>query len=251
MIRRTFKLAWFKRNRYSLTVIAIALSVAFIVSTLLLTTSIADVGEPLDEAYAGVDVVVSGPEVAASDGPLAAVNAPVNPSIVDDLTAAGYEAIGFANPYAQILDSAGNASGQDQASANVAEPWLGDSALNGFEIAQGVAPAAVGEVAIDASTADRAGLDVGDTISYVTDAGLQEADLVGIASFGGADNDPYVSTILLDQSDPVFTPTQGYEYVLVAGDDAAATVDDVAALAPGSEVSSGSAWVTDQVDTLD
>ena len=58
MFRRTFKLAWFKRNRYSLTVIAIALSVAFIVSTLLLTTSISDVGAPLNEAYDGVDVVV-------------------------------------------------------------------------------------------------------------------------------------------------------------------------------------------------
>ncbi len=256
MIRRTFKLAWFKRNRYSLTVIAIALSVAFIVSTLLLTTSIADVGEPLDEAYAGVDVVVSGPEVAASDGPLAAVNAPVSPAVVTDLTDAGYEAVGFANPYAQVLDSAGNASGQDQASANVAEPWLGDSALNGFEIAQGAAPVAAGEAAIDASTADRAGLEVGDTISYVTDAGLQEAELVGIATFGGADNDPYVSTILLERNDPVFTPTQGYEYVLVATGDATAAVDgsvvdDVAALAPGAEVSSGSAWVTDQVDTLD
>ena len=60
MIRRTFKLAWFKRNRYALTVIAIALSVAFIVSTLLLTTSIADVGEPLNEAYDGVDVAITG-----------------------------------------------------------------------------------------------------------------------------------------------------------------------------------------------
>ncbi|MEM9566473.1 MAG: ABC transporter permease [Actinomycetota bacterium] len=253
MIRRTFKLAWFKRNRYALTVIAIALSVAFIVSTLLLTTSIADVGEPLDEAYGEVEVAIVGPEVAEGDGPQAAITAPVSPTVVDDLTAAGYEAVGFSTPYARVLDPSGSAAGQDQSSANVAEPWLGDSVLNGFEIAEGEAPSAVGEVAVDASTADAAGLDVGTTITYVTDAGLQEAELVGIATFGGADNDPYVSTLLLPAADPVFTATQGYEYVLVAGGEtgSAATVDAVAALAPGSEVSTGAAWVADQIDTID
>jgi len=251
MIRRTFKLAWFKRNRYALTVIAIALSVAFIVSTLLLTTSIADVGEPLNEAYDGVDVAVTGPEVAAADGPGAAITAPVPPTVVGDLKAAGYEAVGFSSPYAQVLDSGGRAAGQDQTSANVAEPWLGDSVLNGFEIIEGTAPSGLGEVAIDATTAAAAGLDVGTTVQFVTDAGLQEAALVGIATFGGADNDPYVSTLLLDPADQVFTPTQGYDYVLVASGDSAATVDDVATLAPGSEVSSGSAWVADQIETID
>ncbi|MEL7208219.1 MAG: ABC transporter permease, partial [Actinomycetota bacterium] len=251
MIRRTFKLAWFKRNRYALTVIAIALSVAFIVSTLLLTTSIADVGDPLNQAYDGVDVAVTGPEVAAADGPGVAITAPVSPTVVGDLQAAGYEAVGFSLPYAQVLDTAGNPAGQDQTSANVAEPWLGDSALNGFEIASGRAPSGLGEVALDASTASAAGLEVGAPVQYVTDAGLQEAELVGIATFGGADNDPYVSTLLLDAADPVFTPTQGYDYVLVAGADSPATVDDVAALAPDSEVSSGTAWVADQIETID
>ncbi len=251
MIRRTFKLAWFKRNRYSLTVIAIGLSVAFIVSTLLLTTSIADVGEPLNEAYDGVDVVVRGPEVAAGDGPVAGITAPVPPTVVDALTAEGYEAVGFTSPYAQVLDPAGNPGGQDQTSSNVAEPWLGDSALNGFEIISGTAPAGLGEVAVDASTADNAGLEVGSTLRYVTDAGLQEAELVGIATFGGADNDPYTSTLLIDAGDPVFTPTRGFDYVLVAGDGEAVGTEEAAALAPGTEVLSGPAWVADQIDLLD
>ncbi len=251
MIRRTLKLAWFKRNRYALTVIAIALSVAFIVSTLLLTTSIADVGEPLNDAYDGVDVAVVGAEVAEADGPGLALTAPVAPTVVDDLTAAGYEAVGFSTPYAQVLDGAGNAAGQDQASANVAEPWLGDSALNGFAVESGRAPDGTGEVVLDIATADSAGLDVGDTIQYVTDAGLAEAELVGTVTFGGADNDPYVSTLLLDPADPIFTPTQGYDYVLVDGGDTTATVADVAPLASGSEVITGQEWVTDQIDTLD
>ncbi len=133
----------------------------------------------------------------------------------------------------------------------MAEPWLGDSALNGFAIAEGTAPTGLGEVAIDVSTADSAGLELGTTVQYVTDDGLQEAELVGIATFGGADNDPYTSTLLLDPADPVFAPTQGYAYVLVAGGDAAASVGDVEALVMGSEVSSGTAWVADQIETID
>lgn len=251
MIRRTFKLAWFKRNRYSLTVIAIALSVAFIVSTLLLTTSIADVGEPLNEAYDGVDVVVQGPEITTGDGPVAGITAPVPPTVVDTLNNNGYEAVGFTSPYAQALDPSGNPAGQDQASANVAEPWLGDSALNGYEILTGTAPNGVGEVVVDSATANAAGLEVGTTMQYVTDAGLQQAELVGIATFGGADNDPYTSTMLLDAADPVFEPARGYDYVLVADGQQMATVDAITPLAPGSEVITGATWVADQISLLD
>lgn len=251
MIRRTFKMAWFKRNRYVLTVVAIALSVAFIVSTLLLTTSIADVGQPLEDAYAEVDAVVIGAEIAEADGPTAGVSAPVPAETVTNLTDVGYEAVGFTGAYAQVIDADGNASGQDQASANVAEPWLGDSPLNAFEIVEGAAPAAVGEAALDVSTTDRAGLEVGDTFSYVTDDGIAGATLVGTASFGGGDNDPYVSTLLLDPSDAALAPTQGYDYVLVNfGAVDGAGVDAVAELAPGAETLSGSAWVQDQIDLI-
>ncbi len=250
MIRRTFKLAWFKRSRYSLTIIAIALSVAFIVSTLLLTTSIADVGQPLNDAFEGVDVVVQGPSITAGDGPVAGIKAPVAPSVVDALTNAGFEAVGFTSSYAQILDPGGNAAGQDQASSNVAEPWLGDSPLNGYEISTGAAPAGPGEAAIDSTTADAAGLEIGSIIRYVTDNGLQEAELVGIATFGGADNDPYTSTLLLDQDDPVFAPTQGFSYVLVADGTETATVEGIAELTPNAEVLSGSDWIAEQIDLL-
>ncbi len=256
MFGRTLKMAWFKRNRYALTIVAIGLSVAFIVSTLLLTTSISNVGEPLTEAYSGVDAVVTGQQVTEADGPRAAASSPVPVATVAELEAAGYEAVGFGQPYAQIIDETGNPGGQDQSSSNVAEPWLGDSDLNGFEIVQGSAPSEPGQLVVDVATADGAGLVVGDTVTYVTDDGLTTGELVGLASFGGADNDPYISTILLDPADPIFTvdPTEfgaGYQYVLVAGSDSSAdTVAAVTDLAPGLDVTDGSAWVADQEETL-
>ena len=250
MVRRTLKLAWFKRNRYALTVIAIALSVAFIVSTLLLTFSIADVGEPLRNGYDGVDAVVTGPTITAADGPADGIAAPVPNNIVSDLTASGYTAVGFADPYAQVLAADGSAGGQDQATSNVAEPWLGDSPLNAFSIADGRPPQSVGEVALDTSTADAGDLQLGDQISYVTDDGVQTALLVGLASFGGADNDPYVSTLLLPEADPLFASAQGYSHILVTAGSAVPDLSEVARLAPGMEVMSGADWVTSQQDAL-
>ncbi len=246
MIKRTLKLAWFKRNRYALTIVAIALSVAFIVSTLLLTTSISDVGAPLQEAYTNVDAVVTGPEVTEADGPQQALAAQVPVQVLNQLTAAGFDAEGFANPYAQVINSDGAAGGQDQAASNVARPWLGESPLNGFEIVEGRPPVGEGQAAIDVTTASSAGLAVGDAMSFVSDTGLQEVELVGLASFGGADNEPYMSIILLDSQHPVLAPGQGYDYVLVAG----ATEADVAPLTPGLETRSGADWITSQVDQL-
>ena len=253
MLRRTLKLAWYKRNRYSLTVVAIGLSVAFIVSTLLLTTSIADVGDPLNESYANVDTALSGPSVSEGDGPVAATSAPVPTTAVDALATAGFEAVGFSSPYAQVIDSGGNASGQTQSAANIAEPWLGDSVLNGFEITDGSAPGRIGEMALDRSTADAAELSVGDAVTYVTDSGPQQADLVGIVSFGGADNDPYVSTVLLDGADSIFDVTGGYDYVLVAGDASAIDVTSAVAALPevaGLVVETGPEWITGEIDEL-
>ncbi len=253
MLRRTLKLAWYKRNRYTLTVVAIGLSVAFIVSTLLLTTSISDVGAPLNEAYAQVDTAVSGPSVADTDGPVAATFAPVPQAAVDAITGAGFEAVGFSSPYAQVIDSGGSAGGQTEASANIAEPWLGDSALNGFAIIDGSAPVGSGEMALDRGTADDAGLSVGDVVTYVTDDGPQTASLVGIAAFGGADNDPYTSTVLLDPTDPVFEVDRGYDYVLVDGagsaDEVTATVAELPPV-DGLIVESGPTWVSSEIDEL-
>lgn len=256
MFGRTLKMAWFKRNRYALTIVAIALSVAFIVSTLLLTTSISNVGEPLGVAYGGVDAVVTGQQITESDGPRAGASSPVPVGTVADLETAGYEAVGFSLPYAQVVDGAGNPAGQDQASSNVAEPWLGTSDLNGFKIVEGAPPIGPDEVVLDVSLARDSDYSVGDSVTYVTDDGLGSAELVGLATLGGANNDPYTSTILLDATNPIFTldasePGVGYDYVLVSSAVSDSNVvAAVADLAPGQVVIDGPAWIAAQEEEL-
>ncbi len=247
MLKRTIKLAWFKRNRYVLTVVAIAMSVAFIVSTLLLTTSIADVGQPISRAYANVDAVIVGRTVSESDGPMGAVDAAVPAQVVADLADAGHTAVGLSDPYAQVLTSDGNPGGQDLASDNVAEPWLGDSPLNAFEIADGSAPAQLGEAALDVTTADAARIAVGDTFDYVTGDGLQTAELVGTVTFGGAENNPYTSSLLLTPDDPLFSGFEGFSRILVSTQ---SDIDELVPLAPGSEVMTGDTWAEGEIDLI-
>lgn len=252
MLRRTLKIAWYNRSRYSLTLLAIALAVAFIVSTLLLTFSISNVGEPLTAAYDDVDVVVSGPEVAEAAGPAGATIAPVEPETLGALSDAGFEVVGLSDPYAQVLTAAGDPAGQDVASANIAVPWLGDSPLNTYSLGAGEAPVDVTSMLLDSTTAERAGLNIGDTVTVITGLGANEFTLTGLAEFGGQSNAPYQSTVMLSPDNAVFdivdgVPGAGYARLLVAGAD----VDAVSALIdPTLIVQTGTEWAEEQAEDL-
>ena len=252
MLRRTLKIAWYNRNRYGLTLLAIALAVAFIVATLLLTFSISNVGGPLTAAYDDVDVVVAGPEVAEAAGPAGATIAPVDPGTLVTLSNAGIEVVGLSDPYAQILDSAGDPSGQDVASANIAVPWLGDSPLNAYSLGAGEAPVDLTSILIDATTAERAGLNIGDSVTVITDLGANDFTLTGLAEFGGQGNAPYQSTVMFVPDNPVFdlvngVPGAGYARLLIAGADVGAVAELVDS---NLIVQTGTEWAQEQADDL-
>lgn len=252
MLRRTLKIAWYNRNRYALTLLAIALAVAFIVATLLLTFSISNVGEPLTSAYGDVDVVVSGPEVAEAAGPAGATIAPVDPEVLASLTDAGFDVVGLLDPYAQVLNAAGDPAGQDVASSNIAVPWLGDSPLNAYTLSAGAAPLDQASMLLDTTTAQSAGLEIGDTVTVITGLGANELTLTGLVEFGGQNNAPYKSTVMLLADNPVFDVVSGvsgagYDRLLVAGAD----VSTVAGLVDsGLIVQSGTAWAAAQAEDL-
>jgi putative ABC transport system permease protein len=63
---------------------------------------------------------------------------------------------------------------------------------------EGRPPRRGGEVAFDQRTADRAGYALGDTVTFQTQTGVQEATLVGIARFGTADSPAGTSVTLFD-----------------------------------------------------
>ncbi|MEM8746679.1 MAG: FtsX-like permease family protein, partial [Actinomycetota bacterium] len=124
---------------------------------------------------------------------------PIPVELVD--VVAGVEGVAIAEPdfegRAQILDP----DGEPIASAGgptFGVVWSGEDGLTSVTLKEGREPAGPGDVALDKATADRAGFEIGDTISYVTDTGTHEATLVG--TIGLSDSDSFVgaSVVVLD-----------------------------------------------------
>lgn len=75
--------------------------------------------------------------------------------------------------------------------------WSGDGA-GGIVLRAGVAPAGVGDVAIDKATADRAGLTLGQRLDISTPTGVRAFTVVGIVGLGDADGFAGASLALFD-----------------------------------------------------
>ncbi|MEM1334970.1 MAG: ABC transporter permease, partial [Actinomycetota bacterium] len=73
--------------------------------------------------------------------------------------------------------------------------WSGPDGLTGTTLKEGRAPSGLDELAIDKATADREGFGVGDTITYVTDTGTWEGELVG--TIGTSDSDSFLGASVL------------------------------------------------------
>ena len=65
--------------------------------------------------------------------------------------------------------------------------WVEDEELNPLDVTEGRAPAAAGEIAVDAGLASAHDLTVGRKVTVLTLAGQFPATVVGITKFGSAD----------------------------------------------------------------
>ncbi|MEL6892801.1 MAG: FtsX-like permease family protein, partial [Actinomycetota bacterium] len=73
--------------------------------------------------------------------------------------------------------------------------WSGEDGLTGATLKEGRSPNGLDELALDKATADREGFEIGDTITYVTDTGTWEGELVG--TMGTSDSDSFVGASVL------------------------------------------------------
>jgi putative ABC transport system permease protein len=125
--------------------------------------------------------------------------------------------------------------------------WLDDAALNPFAIDEGRAPTADDEVVLDRHSAETGDLDVGDTVSVLTQAGTVEAELVGITTFGGNDSPGGASFALFvpEAAERYLTEPGRVDAIRVAADDGVSQADLVASIErvvpPGTEVLTGEA----------
>ncbi|HET7325716.1 MAG TPA: FtsX-like permease family protein [Nocardioidaceae bacterium] len=188
MLRAAWKNLLARKLRLLMSGFAIVIGVAFVAGSLIFTDTL---NRAFDSIFAGsVGDVVVRPEGATGSETQSSLTVPA--SVV--ATAAGAEGAQRADGNVTafgvfVVGEDGKVIGAQGA------PGLGlnynDAPaahdLDGLTVAEGRAPQRAGEVALDSSTAEKAGYAVGDQVPIVTsgDKAALEAELVGIADFGG------------------------------------------------------------------
>lgn len=175
------------RRRLLATCSAVLLGVAFLTGTLALGDTLRrGFAGQFREANAGIDAVVRSSVVLGHDD--VAQRAAVDRSLVDAIAA-----VDGAAAAAPRIEGPGRVVGSDGrpigglGRPTVAGNWVDDSRLNPYDLAEGRAPAAPGEVVIDRRTAREGALAVGDTTRVLTPDPV-DVVIVGVATFGTADS---------------------------------------------------------------
>lgn len=215
MIRFAYAQVLANRVRLALTVVAVALGVAFITGSLVLNDTAQRLfDEQFATATAGTDVTVrtatafdSGMGVEVERDPLPA-EAAGDIAARDDVAAAVPVAKGAARLQRQGVDLGGV-----QLSTWVAEP------IGAYPLRDGRAPGTDGEVVIDRATADALRLRVGETITLAADRSV-DARIVGLVGFGESDGPPVGSVALttLTAAQEILDLGDGLSEVLVTSD---------------------------------
>lgn len=190
MLRAAFKSVLGRKLRLLLTTISVALGVAFVAGSMILTDTLDSTFTRLfAEVDANTDVAVRG--VRTVDGSFGgpADRPRVSNEVVEKVRAVPGVADVLASQegYAQPIDPK-----TGKAIANGGAPTIGfnwvESPLATVQIAQGRAPQADDEVAIDTVTARKYGFTPGQSVDVLVESGRRTTTMVGTIAFGTTGN---------------------------------------------------------------
>jgi putative ABC transport system permease protein len=192
MLTATLRAMIAHKLRLVLTTASIALGVAFLAGTLVLTDTMGLAFEQLfGKVSAGTDAVVrTHAPYTASEG-VGTSRAPIAASVLTDVTKVdGVRAAeGSVSGYALLTDNDGRAVLTSGGAPTVGYSMPADEDLRGdVDLLSGKAPDAPGEVAIDATSAEDNDIAVGSTIKVLFQGPTQEFTVVGTVGFGGEKN---------------------------------------------------------------
>jgi putative ABC transport system permease protein len=192
MLRLALRGVLAHKGRLVLTLVAVALGVAFVGGVLVLTDTMNRSFDDLFEsAYEGTDAVVRSDQTldqGMGQEQRADVDAGLLPTVegADGVAAAEGQVQGSA----QIVDKEGDALGGSGFGApTFGGNWSDVEQLNAWRLRDGRAPRAAGEVVLNRGAARDTGYAVGDTVPIQTQTGLASYTLVGIATFGDSEAD--------------------------------------------------------------
>lgn len=189
MLRVMYKSLLAHRGRMLLTAISVLLGVSLVSGTYVVTDTMTAVFDDLmGSATAGIDVYVRGETTYEQQINMGGGREPVSQQLlyavrgIDGVDMAYGSVAGFAS----LLDKKGDVI------RHGASPTLGFSwsppPLSPVQISVGDPPLGDDDIAIDALTAEEQGLEVGDSVKVVLDGPARRFEIVGIATFGEANN---------------------------------------------------------------
>ncbi len=204
------------------TAVAVALGVAFMAGTFVLTDTVsASFDTIFTDAFAGLDAQVRGEEAFQSSDFGPDQRPDIDPSVVDGVRQV--EGVKAAEPVVQSIGSVLGADGGplNPNGASFGANWTGVPAIDVFTIEDGRAPTGSKEALIDEATASAGDFAVGDTVGVQTIKGRVDLDLVGIVKYGDSGNLGGASFVLMDTPAAIETFSFGgkVQAVAVIGDD--------------------------------
>ncbi|MDE0802515.1 MAG: FtsX-like permease family protein [Acidimicrobiales bacterium] len=196
MRKVTLRSIWEHKRRLVSTVLAIVLGVAFMSGTFVFADTIDKVFDDLfSDVNEQVDVQVQGETL--FDGGFGGGDArqELDIEIVD--TVAGVDGIERAVPFVQtlgfgatnrVLGPDGEVLGSSQGPPTLLESWIDDEVLNPYNLAEGEAPRSDDELTLNVGAADDAGIEIGDTVTVLSQFGEADYTVVGTFLFGEAES---------------------------------------------------------------
>src|SRR5438874_8145964 len=185
MIAIAARSLWARKRRLVATLLAVGLGVAFLAGTLLLSDTLrANFDRLFTQADGGTNVVLRGAtEIGSGNSARTGVDASLLPRV---RTVPGVaDAQPYLEGYGQLLGRDGKPIGGNGPPTQAAN-WVGDPALNPYQLVQGHAPRADDEVIINRGAARTGHLALGMTTTLLTPQPLR-VHIVGISTFGSAD----------------------------------------------------------------
>jgi putative ABC transport system permease protein len=178
---------WAHKRRLAATVLAVAIGVAFLAGTLLLSDTLrANFNKLFTQANGSTDVVIrSATKISGDSGTSqrAGIDATLLPQI--RAVAGVADARPYIEGYGQLVGRGGKAIGGGGPPTRAAN-WISDRQLNPYRLVSGRAPAADDEVVINRGAAKSGHLSLGATTILLTPQPLR-VRIVGIATFASAD----------------------------------------------------------------
>ena len=190
MLKLTISSIRAQKSRFFLTSVAVILGVAFMAGTLVLTDTIRKSNDDLVVGtYEETDAVVQSAQSVTDDQGKQArgtVDAAVSDRVaaVPGVESAAAQVFGIAIVVGKDGELLENSPDRP---VPIALAWQADDRLNPMTLVEGHAPAA-NEIVIDVASADKGGFAVGETVTVLDKAGVQQFTLAGIATFAGTDD---------------------------------------------------------------